>query len=173
MRTLRSAVHRPPAMLSPARCTTASDPSSCAASMAPASGSQRTSPGADVLDRTRRTIVCPCAERSGASAEPMSPVDPLIRIFIAGPPYTAAEYNQAAVRRARSAFRVEHYIDSKAFQGFQTRCQAVHWHRLWRSLRNFRNEGTNRRSYLESTKAVSTGTPSSAFTGHRGERTAG
>ena len=40
-RAFLAAVQRPAAMLSPARCTTASTPSSAAASIAPASGSQR------------------------------------------------------------------------------------------------------------------------------------
>src|SRR4051795_5217125 len=66
-------------MPAPARCTTASTPSSRAASMVPALGSQPTASavGAPGAPRTTRTTRWPPARRASTRAVPMSPEDPV------------------------------------------------------------------------------------------------
>src|ERR1035437_5000680 len=71
-----------PAMVSPARCTTASVPSSSDAFRYPPSGSQQSSPpsgpGFDSgRDRTRRVTECPAAVREATTADPTNPLDPV------------------------------------------------------------------------------------------------
>jgi len=81
IRAFFAAVHRPVAMPSPARCTTASASSSAPWPSAPATGSHRTSPSAGGRRTSRRTM-CPPAVRAGISAEPISPDEPVTTIFI-------------------------------------------------------------------------------------------
>ena len=73
-----AAVQRPEAMLSPARCTTASNPSRAGVGILRAAGSQGISadPGRGV-DRTNRVTACPPVVRKGTRAEPMSPLAPV------------------------------------------------------------------------------------------------
>ena len=76
-------VQRPAAMFSPARWTTASSPSRSAASRRPAAGSQRTSAGPG-WRRTSRLMACPASDNDFTSADPISPLAPLIRMFMGG-----------------------------------------------------------------------------------------
>ena len=70
-----SSVQRFSAMPSPARCTTPSRPSRPAASMSPASMSQRTVPGPPSA-RTTRTDVCPSASSERDQRAPDQPARP-------------------------------------------------------------------------------------------------
>src|SRR5918997_3184372 len=76
IRAFLADVHRP-ITLSPAKCTTASTPSSPAASIVPAEGSQPTASSEEPSERVRRRTRCPLSLRAGTSADPMSPVAPL------------------------------------------------------------------------------------------------
>src|SRR3977135_3570948 len=63
-------------MPAPARCTTASTPSSPAVSMVPALGSQAMA-SPEAVPRTTRTTRWPAAPSASTSAVPMSPEDPV------------------------------------------------------------------------------------------------
>src|SRR5207253_2739609 len=78
IRRFFASVQRPPATLSPARCTTASAPASADGSSAPDAGSQRARrcPATDAAPapRTTRTTRWPADVRPVTSAEPTSPL---------------------------------------------------------------------------------------------------
>ena len=72
----RRALHRA-AIVSPARWTTASSPSSLAASIVPVRGSHATSSSALASCRTRRSTTSPRERQDEVNADPTSPVLPL------------------------------------------------------------------------------------------------
>src|SRR5437879_2161685 len=78
-----AAVHLPSAMFSPARCTTASNPSRPDELMLPANGSHWTSEISDFVGRdfgrTRCVTRCPPLLRKVTSADPTRPVEPVTR----------------------------------------------------------------------------------------------
>src|SRR5260370_24377052 len=85
IRAFRAPVHRPAAMLSPARGITASAPSSRATYSFPASGSHGIWSGAAPgSPRTRRTTRWPRDVSSGISADPIRPCEPVTRTFTRG-----------------------------------------------------------------------------------------
>src|SRR5215475_4114509 len=83
-----AAVQRPEAMLSPARCTTASRPSRAGVPILRAAGFQGISacPGRGAV-RTNRVTVWPPAVSVGVRAEPMNPLAPLTSTRIGRSPY--------------------------------------------------------------------------------------
>src|SRR5687768_15230183 len=78
MRFFCSADHRRSPMPSPARCTTASTPSSAARSIVPAAGSQVASSSAAAGRRTNRTTPSPDERNDAASADPTNPDAPVM-----------------------------------------------------------------------------------------------
>src|SRR3954465_13597050 len=70
-------------MPAPARCTTASAPSTTPGSRCPLEGSHWVSSSARGVRRTRRRTSCPSARRLATSAEPISPDEPVMTTFTA------------------------------------------------------------------------------------------
>src|SRR5947207_1374908 len=86
IRAFFAAVHRPEAIPSPARCTTASKPSSADTSDTPVCGSHVTllSEGDD--ERDNFVTACPPFVRNGTRAEPTKPCAPEMMTFMCGNP---------------------------------------------------------------------------------------
>src|SRR5574340_761819 len=95
MRDLRGGLHRPAAMFSPARCTTASALSKAAGFTA--SGSHCASAVACAGRRTSRTTWCPAEESAAHSAPPISPEAPVTSTLM--PPMVAEKRAAGSKRR--------------------------------------------------------------------------
>ena len=80
IRSFCSGLQRFSPMPSPARCTTASTPSSAPASIVPAIGSQTTLPGTATPPRTNLRTRCPSASRAAIRADPIKPLAPVTAI---------------------------------------------------------------------------------------------